>query len=1055
MKEHNKLLPVWENPGIQEINRLPMRSSFLPFSCTDEAVTDAVCGPEYRTCLTNDRVLSLDGQWNFAFYTSPDDAVDYTSVPKDTITVPGTWSLQGWDKPHYTNVQMPFSVLPPFAPEQNPTGYYYKELNIPSQWKDKRIVLHVGSAESLLMVYVNGEFAGCSKDSRLPAEFDISLFLNTDKPNILCLKVVRYSDASYVEDQDQWWFGGIHRSVFMYCTEKTYLSNVCAVPAGITEFDDGRKEGELNLKLSLGGNLKAGSGIGNNTNAEQQNFDTFKISYAVYRLALPSSKDEASSFIHSNKPVIQDAFDFTCSYRTNSCTAEKKITIKNPELWSHENPALYILGLTITQGGKHIESTAIVTGFRTVEVKNRELLINGKALLIKGVNRHEHDEKKGKTLSTESMVRDILLLKQHNFNAVRTSHYPNDERWYELCDRYGIYLTDEANIENHCFYDQLCRDSRWAYAYLSRVQRMAQRDCNHPSVIIWSLGNESGDGENQVLCSAWLRRFDSSRPVHYEGFVRPEKGQGEFTLDTLARGKGLTDIIGPMYPSIKLITDYVTTREDDRPLIMCEFSHAMGNSNGSLADYWKAIESHHGLQGGYIWDWIDQGLEAFTEKGEKYWKYGGDFGDQPTDYDFCLNGLLFPDQTCKPAMAECKQLFSPVEVVFKNESLSAENKNESISADNRNAHTQLTFTVKNKFDFSALEKVNVEWFLMHNGNAVDKGLFSLPPVKPGEETCVTIDSAVLTTINTLDGLVYIHFNVLLAEDLSWAKKGFVIGQAEHLVHEKPLAVSSCADKDAVQKFVDDIEPCLFRIPTENDGLKNFFGEYGKEESVFYWKNKAVNSWLEMDLENIRRVKKDNTSWDLLCGPNAVSVYKDKKIGTYSLSLKTDGIGVRACIRLTIEPCAKNLPRIGIAVKLPSSFTHISWIGSGPQESYSDRNTGAFLGSYRHAVKDLYVPYIVPQENGNRTGIRKLLLEGEKKISIISENPIEFSAQIHDTRSMMKALHTFELEQTISKGYWILHLDCVQRGVGTATCGPDTLEQYCITPGKYTMELIIS
>ncbi len=1040
--------PVWENPEIQEIARLPMRSSFLPFSSMDAAVTDAAAGPEYRSLLTNDRVLSLDGQWNFAFYTSPDVVVDYTSIPKDTITVPLSWSLQGWDKPHYTNVQMPFSVLPPRAPSENPTGYYYKEIVIPKEWKDKRIVLHAGSAESVLMVYVNGEFAGCGKDTRLNQEFELNPFLREDKKNVLCLKVIRYSDASYIEDQDQWWFGGLHRSVYLYCTEKKYIQTLHAFPSADIITNDGHTQGTISLKISFEGNIEAGNGIGNSSDAEREkSFDRFTISYAVYKYKFPHSSHDASSFIQNNKPLAEETFSFTSSYRENSCIAQRNISIQNPELWSHEKPSLYIIGITVAQDGKHIESTAAVTGFRSVEVKNRELLINGKAVLIKGVNRHEHDEKFGKTLSTQSMVRDILLLKQHNFNAVRTSHYPNDERWYELCDRYGIYLTDEANIENHCFYDQLARDSRWSYAYLSRVQRMAQRDCNHPSVIIWSLGNESGDGENQVLCGAWLRRFDSSRPVHYEGFVRPEWGQGNYSLDTLSRGKGLTDIISPMYPSIELIKDYAAERDDYRPLIMCEFSHAMGNSNGSLADYWKAIESHHGLQGGYIWDWIDQGLEAFTEKGEKYWKYGGDFGDKPTDYDFCLNGLLFPDQTCKPAMAECKQLFSPVEIVFKNES---------ISADNRNAHTQLTFTVKNKFDFTTLDKVSIEWFIMHNGNAIDKGLLSLPPVKPGVETCITIDSASLTTINTLDGLVYVHFNVLLAEDLIWAKKGFVIGQAEHLVQETKFHAAVCAEENDITNFINNIKPCLFRIPTENDGLKNFLGETGKEESSFYWKNKAVNLWLEMDLENIRRIKTDSTSWDLLCGSNAVSVYKDKKIGTYSLCLITDDIGVRACISFTIEPSVKNLPRIGISVKVPSSFSRISWIGSGPQESYSDRKTGAFLGFYRHEVKDLYVPYIVPQENGNRTGVRKLLLEGQNKLSIISAKPIEFSAQMHDTRSMMKALHTFELEETFdSKGCWILHLDCLQRGVGTATCGPDTLEQYCIKPGTYTMELIIS
>ena len=780
----NSIPPIWENPEIQEVNRLPMRSPLLPFcsssdaSATDapasaaidaktEAIADAIAGPEFRSLSRNGYCLCLDGDWRFKLLdsplgdSSPNAAVtgfetpDWTAPSYDAadwaeIKVPGTWTRQGFDKPHYTNVQMPFQAEPPHAPEDNPTGLYRRSFALPPSWKGRRVVLHLGSAESCAIIYVNGILAGAGKDTWLPSEFDISPFLKEGE-NILCIKVIRYSDASYVEDQDQWWYGGLHRNVFLYATEPCYIKDIKALP-GVVDSNGGSTFGVLDFSVTLGGKLPVSLSSGNEA-AGVPTESPFTVKYALYPFTLPKDENDAqetAAKLAQGKPLAQGELVLACDYRTNSNTTEGQIRLDTPKVWSHETPHLYVLAVSLFRDGRHIESTAFCTGFRNIRIAQRELLVNEKPVLIKGVNRHEHDEKTGKTLSTEGMVRDIMLLKTHNFNAVRTSHYPNDERWYELCDRYGIYLVDEANIEHHCFYDQLCRDSDWAYAYARRIQRMAERDKNHPSVIIWSLGNESGDGANHSLGAAWVRRYDPFRPVNYEGAVRPERNQGPFTLDSLGRGKGLTDIVGPMYPEIELITDYVKYREDHRPLIMIEYSHAMGNSNGSLADYWKAIESHHGLQGGFIWELIDHGQEAFAPDGTKYWKYGGDFGDLPSDYDFCLDGLLFPDQTPKPAMAECRQIFAPVRL-------------------SPVPGKPFGFILENRYDFSTLDGLLLNWKLCTESSGggekiLRNGSMAAPPLGPGEKREIVIamaDNALDGILAEHPGAVYLHVDFAL------------------------------------------------------------------------------------------------------------------------------------------------------------------------------------------------------------------------------------------------------------------------------------------------------
>jgi beta-galactosidase len=1054
----------------------------VPFPAEYDALADVIAGPEWRRAEDNPFLLNLDGQWDFKLTSGPGD--EGTALPWGKIKVPGTWTLQEeamasssfTDYPHYTNVQMPFQAVPPRPPARNPTGYHRRYFQLPSAWKGRRVVLHVGSAESLCLVYVNGVFAGAGKDTRLPSEYEIGPLLKAEGDNELLLKVVRYSDASYVEDQDQWWYGGLHRSVYLYSTEEVFIKDLEALPGNIDE----KGAGGLGLSVTLGGALPEGASMGNQPVLTTADAAAQTIRWALYPFVLPEKAADVRPITEKLKALAGGEAELLCNYRLNSNRAEFSISVPDAKPWSSELPNLYVLTVSLYQGGRHVESAAFATGFRTVAVQKRELLINGRAVYIKGVNRHEHDEFTGKTLSTRSMLTDIQLLKRHNFNAVRTCHYPNDERWYELCDRYGIYLVDEANIENHCFYNQLCSEERYAFAYASRVQRMVERDKNHPSIIIWSLGNESGDGSLHAMNAAWIRHRDPSRPVNYEGFVRPVKGQGSFTLDSLSRGKGLTDIVSPMYPPISLITDFAKYREDDRPLIMIEYSHAMGNSNGSLADYWRAIENYHGLQGGFIWDWIDQGIAARGPAGEKYWKYGGDFGDEPSDYDFCLNGLLFPDQSPKPAMAECKKVQSPVRI-------------------KRAAGKLYSFLIENRRDFLSLDDMELNWELCTEDTTLLRGTLALGGIAPGASREIELGEMKTEDISSYGETVFLRAGFTLKEKTPWAEAGFAVNSDSIVLRDHPQPLfrggaatqkpeAGPAEAGSVVKapallwdYISALVPSLFRPPTENDGLKMYLPLRGDKAAAFYWQGKPLFPWLDLDLLHLRRTAEYSRREEdgrglaslvsrekLYAGDGAIPALKDRLLGTYSVRARETG---RSSILLEavfdLAPELPELPRVGLHAKVPGSLSKVSWFGLGPGESYPDRRDGVYLGAWSRSPLEMETPYIVPQENGNRSGVRsfELWFEGSggfkgfeapagkaHRIRFVPAAPCNISVSRYDQENVLQALHTPDLVDR-SKGpepCYYLNIDIAQRGVGTATCGPDTLEEYRVRPGIFRL-----
>ena len=1032
-------IKTWTAPELIQINRLPAKATFFPYPDADSALR--------KTREQSRWFQSLNGTWDFTLAPRP-EAVSADFIRPDfdpaangwaKLPVPSNWTMHGYDKPHYTNVQMPFPEEPPNVPVENPTGLYRTQFEVPAAWKGRRIVLHVGGAESLLSVYVNGHSAGLSKDTRLPCEFDITAFVEAGRMNTLAAAVVKWSDATFIEDQDQWWMGGIYREVFIYSTEPTYLADIfCRA-----EIDKNLKGGQLRMTVKAGFPVVTAKGW----SVEVELFDA--TGKAVFK------KPQRAAVQANNNDVWLPLRH-----------AEVITAVRSPKLWSAESPYLYTAVVSLMNpAGKCIEATRIKTGFRRVEVRENHLLINGRVVMIKGVNRHEHDDTTGKTLSRESMIGDIVLMKQHNFNAVRTSHYPNDALWYDLCDEYGIYLIDEADVESHAYNISICSDTRYASAFLERGLRMVERDKNHPSVIIWSLGNESRYGANHDAMAGWMRRYDPSRPLHYEGalaYYLDDRGnmdtlQTNWTDHSHITGAHVSDIVCPMYAGIEHIVSWAKDpkRADRRrPLILCEYSHAMGNSNGSLCDYWDAFEKYDGLQGGFIWEWVDHGIKQRDAKGREYWAYGGDFGDVPNDLNFVCDGLVSPDRTPHPGMRECKKLQQPVGL--------------RLEGTNR-------LVVSNNQDFLTMGWLRGEWELAVDGAIVDEGKLPVLTVAAGKSRTLTLPVKKPALQPGQECFMTVHFVTAKAthwcdagHDVAWEQ--FAVGRAaakavepaggaldlsesdgEATVRGKGFVLKASEKDSALTSLrwhgVELLErgPALnvWRGATDNDGIKGWSGQSGKP--LGRWLTAGLN---EMKLE-----------------PAGFAV-RQTKDGVVVITIKTRGIAIGGVIEhqhvYTVLPdgeilaintfkCAMalpDLPRLGVTFAMPAGFESLRWFGRGPHENYPDRKRSAAVGLYTGTVTAQYFPYILPQEHGNKTDVRWMSVEKPGKCGVkfsAVDRLIECSASHFTAEDLFKARHTIDLTP---RSETIVNLDYGQRGLGTASCGPDTLPQYLIPASTY-------
>jgi beta-galactosidase len=1019
-----------------------MRSTLYPF-------------PEARTARSGQREKSpwfrlLDGPWRFRLAARPEEvtladiAADTDRSRWDEVAVPGNWPLQGHGSPHYTNQQMPFVDEPPFVPDSNPTGIHARDFEVPAGWAGRRIVIHFGGAESVLYVYVNGRAVGMGKDSRLPSEFDISDFVVFGGTNTVVAVVIKWSDASFVEDQDQWWLGGLHREVFLYSTGPTYIADVFATG----NLENNYRDGVLKLVINAGFARQPEAGWSFDIQAYSSDGD------AVFKKPLRST-------INTGRPLSWPRLQVRLDEH-----------VPNPLKWSAETPHLYTLVVTLRDpSGRAIEHTSTRFGFRSVEVRDRMLLVNGRRVLIHGVNRHDHHETKGKALDRETLRQDAVLMKRFNFNAVRCAHYPNDPYWLDLCDELGLYVIDEANVESHGYFCQISQDRRYAGAFLDRGLRMVERDKNHPSIILWSLGNESGYGGNHDAMAGWIRTYDPSRPLHYEGALwNSPEGRVLSPEHDLALGHHASDIVCPMYPSLERMIAWATaTGHPDRrrPMILCEYSHAMGNSNGSLADYYDAFEKYPGLQGGFIWEWIDHGFRRTTADGKTYWAYGGDFGDQPNDLNFCCDGLVWPDRTPHPALFEFKHLAQPVKAVgYRNGRLS----------------------IKNRQDFATTAWLRGSWRIAVDGRTVAHGKLPRLRIAPQSVETVPLKRPRLALKPGEEAFLHITFSA--AERTGWCDRGHVVAQDQLLLARKPARPvsrlrSRASDRrlsitrtplgpviandqlriaiDAHTGLITDVSWCdqrvllsgprlqIWRAATDNDGIKGWTGQ----------DNKPLGRWLKAGLDrlqlrtlppNIRPLADGSVELTLRhIGSCAASASAVRHRHVYTIH--PDGV-IEVANTFDVDRHLPSPPRLGVTLTLPSGFEQLSWYGRGPIENYRDRNRGSMIDRHDSSVTGQYVPYILPQEHGNHTDVRWVSLAHARTaaLQVTAREPLEFSASHFTAADLFSAAHTFDLKP---RPETYLNLDYFHSGLGTGSCGPATLPRYQVPAGRHVWHYVLT
>lgn len=1041
--------PLWRSPQAIAQGRLSMRSTFLAAPDLTTAKADPGEHP-WR--------MDLDGPWRFKLFERPEDVPaevfqsDFQDRNWRDIEVPGCWPMQGYGHPHYTNIQMPFSGDPPDVPEANPTGVYRRKVRLPSGWHKRRVVLHIGGAESLLRVYLNGVCLGFAKDSRLPSEFDLTPGLQPGY-NTVVLEVVRWSDGTWLEDQDHWFMAGLHRQVYLYTTAPTYFADL-HVDA---DFDPDSGAGLLKLDAWLGG--KAAETGSHTVEVTVEKPDGGAALKQPVSAAFPGRGQSS--------PKGRVISDFVWRGAQASVTAR----LPRVQTWSAERPARYRLLITLRdKRGKVVEAVVLHCGFRRVAITDGLLCVNGRPVTLRGVNRHEHDDRTGKTVSLERTRQDLVLMKRFGINAVRTSHYPNMEGFYDLCDELGLYVVDEANVECHARQHSLATDPRFQNAILARVQRMVQRDRNHPCIILWSPGNESGDAPVFDAAAAWIRATDPSRPVMYEGAVQLpwDALQGGALAKALGAGRGFdapsTDIVCPMYPTLAALELFATTYAGSKPLIMCEYSHAMGNSNGSLADYWALIDAHPVLQGGFIWDWVDQGLLLDPEAEAPLWGFGGDFDDEPNDANFCINGMVWPDRTPKPALFEHRALAAPLAF---------------LGHDRKRGRLKF----ENRQNFLGTDALELSWRVHVDGVTVAKGKCAVPKLGPGESGEMALK---WPTPELLPGAeAYLDLRLLQRKANAWAPKGQELGAWQVVVPGKlrrwrdawpmervtvsesleglhaaagELELLLDAETGEVKGFgprndglllLGPVALNLWRAPLDNDGVRLL-----EEHPESIVPGGVLARWREWGIAHLHGEHGRPTIRQLRKGD--VSVAMSRKILTAAgqkiehrrrLSLGGDGVlWIEEQVRIPAE--LDDLPRIGMAFTVAPEFDQVEYFGRGPHENYRDRQTSALLGRYATTVDDLYEPYILPQACGNRSEVSWFALrDGEGRGLLVLPPPGgEFSALRYDDVTLEAARHVSDLEPDERIH---VHVDRAQRGVGTGACGPDTLPSYRVRPGLWT------
>jgi beta-galactosidase len=1009
--------PVIENPDVIAINKLPARASFFAYENLALAKDNDISRSE--------RHFSLNGTWKFNWVKSPELRPknfyknDFSTKEWDDIKVPSNWEVEGFGVPIYTNTRYPFNTSNPNPPDipdgYNPVGSYKRTFELPSGWKGQEIIVHFGAVKSAFYLWINGEKVGYSQGSKLPAEFDVTKFVKPGK-NTIALEVYRWSDGSYLECQDFWRISGIERDVYLYARPYVQITDFFA-KAGLTnEYKDGTLDLEVDLKNKLSKKEKGSLQV-----------TLIKDAKTVY-----SSEQEFESL-----PEKESKFSF-------------KHKINNVLSWSGEKPELYQLNIVLKdKKGKVLEAVSKKIGFRTSEVKDGQYLLNGKPILFKGVNRHEHDPETGHVISKEDMLRDIQIFKEYNINAVRTSHYPNDPYWYELCDEYGIYVIDEANIESHGMgYDlsrTLANKPEWLKAHLDRTERMVERDKNHPSILIWSLGNEAGNGWNFYNTYRLAKKMDDTRPVQYER----------------AGHEWNTDLYVPMYATPEAVERYARKKRYKKPLIQCEYAHAMGNSMGGFKEYWDLYEKYDKLQGGFIWDFVDQGIKT-VKNGKEIFAYGGDFGpeDVPSANNFLNNGLVQPDRKPNPHIYEVKHIYQNVKFYA-------------------NDLSNKKVDIKNWYFFRDLSNYKINWEILADGISVEKGTIEELNVAPQQTK--TLNIPFKTAFK--NGVEYfLNLKVILKKEEPLLKAGYEIGHEQFQLTkinlgkpvetDIPLSYKTKGDQIRVEgadfnmdfnksegtmtSFVYKGTSLIEKGPEVNFWRAPVDNDYGARSQKKYkeWKNLGKSEKVKAEVKQISKSKVQITFTRSLFEGDAI----------YTQTFTVDGSGaVEVSNDLkALKGKHSDLFKFGNEMVLPQSFKTITWYGRGPVESYTDRQHAAKIGLYTGSIADQYFPYIRPQDTGNKIDVRwaELKADNGTVLKIFGEDPLSvsalnFSRDDLDSGDEKTQKHAGEL--TPRKEVFV-NIDGFQQGLGSINSwGAKPLELYMLhyKPYHYSYWIIPS
>lgn len=989
-------MKTWENHQIDGINRMPARAHFLTFPSKEKALLN---NNRYTHAFKN-----LNGVWKFMFLDAPEYSPegffnsDFDVTKMDDITVPGNWQLQGYGKMHYSDLWYNFPINPPYVPTENPTGIYKRTFFVEESYRDKKIIIRFCGVDSAYHLWINGKEVGYSKVARNESEFDITELIRVGEENDVTVRVYQWSDGTYLEDQDMWWESGIFRDVELIGVPKDGINDYKV----IADLDDEYKNGIFKVEAFL---------------------RTTKEVNVTFELV-----DAGENTVFTKTVVAKEG---------KACIDE---VIADVNHWTAETPYLYKLFITVEDDGQIVEVIPQNVGFRNIRLNGETFLVNGVAIKFKGVNRHDYSPQNGRVVSREEIEKDIILMKQFNINAIRTSHYPNSYYLYDLCDEYGMYLIAETDLECHGFeltgdYKWITDDPSWELAYVSRMTRMIERDKNHPAIIFWSLGNESAFGCNFRKMTDVAHEMDPTRLVHYEGDFDVESADVYSTMYTW--------IENPKKPY--LMKDII--EKSKKPHIHCEYCHAMGNGPGNLKDYQDLVYAHDKLQGGFVWEWFDHGIESFTESGEKYYRYGGDFGDDPSNKDFCIDGLIMPDRTPSPGLYEYKKVIEPITTT---------------AVDIQKGIINLL----SRYDFANLDRFNLVYKVMEDDVILQTGFMAVPSIEARANKDITLPYD-LSAIKVKPGAhYYVNISYQLREDTSYASSGHELATAqfelplykegivvrpegilnvekEHTtLHVKGANFSLDFNlvngnlmnivRDGMQVLSKGPRLTLWRAPISNDmeiidKLKKVYFLHLEHEVVMNIDYHMEGNILKVEVDTINSTT--NSAWHF----KTKYVYTVCPSGDILIDVEGTPSG-----RVDLAP--DMLPRIGVSMHLDKSMEHVRYFGMGPGENYADSKEAAQMGLYANTVDGLFTNYVIPQENGNHMGCKWVSMTNDRGMGLLAstEGDFNFSASWYEDKDLDDAKHTCDL---VKRDYIVFNVDYKQNALGTNSCGQWQLDKY--------------